>query len=185
MKVMAKHGGVEADSSIWCYMKLMSRSQSPGTAKVEWCPTWGGGIPLNWTIAYLCDLQNEKGLLQMEEATVSLLLSAAVILLLSVTGILHADANPRERPLLAHVASGVLAAGSSEILLPPVNQAGQAKHPNWVPHAPVESISHILFGLSLCVSSGDNSLSSCHPPCHLHFTCNLTVVCFYGFQRDG
>jgi hypothetical protein len=113
----------------------------------------------------------------MEEATVSLLLSAAVIL--------HADADPRERPLLAPAASGVLAAGASEILLPPVNQAGQAKHPNWVPHAPIESISHILFGLSLCVSSGDNSLSSCHPPCHLHFTCNPTVAFFYGFQQDG
>ena len=37
-------------------------------------------VPLNWTTAYLRDLQNEKGLLQMEEATMSLPLSAAVIL---------------------------------------------------------------------------------------------------------
>ena len=51
----------------------------------------------------------------------SLLLSAVVILPLSATGILHTGADPRERPLLAPAANGVLAASASEILLPPVN----------------------------------------------------------------
>ena len=54
----------------------------------------------------------------MEEATVSLLLSAVVILPLSVTRIIHTAADPRERPLLAPAASGVLADGASEILPP-------------------------------------------------------------------
>ena len=54
----------------------------------------------------------------MEEATVSLLLNVVVIL--------HATAGPRERPLLAPTAS---VADASEILSPPMNQAGQPKHP--------------------------------------------------------
>ena len=54
----------------------------------------------------------------MEEATVSLLLSAALIH--------HAAVGPRERPLLASSAS---AANASEILPPPVNQVRQPKHP--------------------------------------------------------
>ena len=49
----------------------------------------------------------------MEEANVSLLLSAGVIR--------YAMAGPRERPLLAHAAS---AADASEIIPPPLNQAG-------------------------------------------------------------
>ena len=47
-------------------------------------------------------------------------------LLLSATMICHAMAGPRERPLLARAAS---AADASEIVLPPVNQVGQPKHP--------------------------------------------------------
>ena len=62
----------------------------------------------------------------MEEATVSLLLNAAMILLLNAAMFLHADADPRERPLLAPAAS---AADASEILPPPVNQVRQPKHP--------------------------------------------------------
>ena len=47
-------------------------------------------------------------------------------LLLSATVIRHAMASPRERPLLAPTAS---VADASEILSPPMNQAGQPKHP--------------------------------------------------------
>ena len=49
----------------------------------------------------------------MEEAIVCLLLSAAVIH--------HATASPRERPLLGPAAN---VANASEILSPPMNQAG-------------------------------------------------------------
>jgi len=52
----------------------------------------------------------------MEEATVSLLLNAAMILLLNAAMFLHADADPRERPLLVPAASGVPTVGASEIL---------------------------------------------------------------------
>jgi hypothetical protein len=58
----------------------------------------------------------------MEEPTVNLLLSATMIH--------YATAGPMGRLLLAPAASGVVpAAGANEILLPPVSQAGQAKHP--------------------------------------------------------
>jgi hypothetical protein len=68
------------------------------------------------------DLQNEKGLLQMEVPMVYLPLSATMS---------HcAMAGPMERLHLALAASDAArASGTSEILPPPVNQAGQPKHP--------------------------------------------------------
>ena len=60
--------------------------------------------------SYLCICPtNEKGRLQIEEGTVSVLRSGAMILPLSVTRILHTAADPRERPLLVPIACGVLA----------------------------------------------------------------------------
>ena len=48
-------------------------------------------------------------------------------LLLSATVIYYAMAGPMERLLLAPTASGA-AASASEILTPPMNQAGRPKH---------------------------------------------------------
>ena len=51
-------------------------------------------------------------------------------LLLSATMIPYAVAGPMERLLLAPTASGAVpTTGACEILLPPMSQAGQAKHP--------------------------------------------------------
>jgi mRNA-degrading endonuclease toxin of MazEF toxin-antitoxin module len=49
-------------------------------------------------------------------------------LLLSAIVIRYAVASPMERLLLAPATSGA-ATSASEILLPPVNQTGQPKHP--------------------------------------------------------